>query len=136
VALGKGGGAAGSNYYAIQLTNVSSAACTLNGYPGVSFVTAPGGSQIGAAATQNPARPRQLVTLAPGATASALLQVVNALNYPASTCKPVTAHWLQVYPPGQYYALDHSFSALTCSAPAPPVHVLSVETVQPGRTGI
>jgi len=135
VALGTAGGAAGSSYYPIELTNISSVTCTLYGYPGVSFVTAPGGSQIGATATENPAGPRQLVTLAAGATASALLQVVNAQNYPAASCKPVTARWLQVYPPGQTQPLDYSFSALACSAAGGSVHSLSVEAVRPGRTG-
>ncbi len=133
--VGSPNGAAGSSYYPIVLTNISAVSCTLYGYPGVSLVTAPGGSQIGATATENPAQPRRLVTLAPGATASALLQVVNAQNYPAAECKPVTAHWLQVYPPGQFKALSHSFSTLTCSATGKNVHVLGVETVQPGSSG-
>ena len=77
------------------------APCTLYGYPGVSFVTAPGGSQIGPAATRNPAVPRQLVTLAPGQTAHAELQVVDAENYPPADCGLVTAHWLKIYPPNQ-----------------------------------
>lgn len=66
--LGPGNGAAGSIYYPIEFTNTSSVACTLYGYPGVSFVTAPG-SQAGAAATEDPTYPRALVTLAPKATA-------------------------------------------------------------------
>ncbi len=134
-ALGAGGAAAGSSYYPIQLTNSSGRSCTLYGYPGVSFVSAPGGSQIGAAAVQNPAMARRIVTLAPGATASALLQVADARNYPAASCKPVAAHWLQVFPPGQQDALNLKYSGLTCSAQANSVHVLGIETIQPGKTG-
>ena len=77
-----GGAAAGSTYYPIQFANTSGSSCTLYGYPGVSFVTAQGGSQIGPAASRNPAMPKALVTLAPGQTVHAELQVVDAENYP------------------------------------------------------
>jgi Protein of unknown function (DUF4232) len=131
--LGPGGGAAGSTYYPIRLTNISGSACSLYGYPGVSFVTAAGGSQTGAPAAENPAFPRTLVTLAPGASAHAELQVVNAQNYPASACHPVAAHELSVYPPGQTSALFIGFDATACALPS--VRILSVETVQPGPGG-
>jgi Protein of unknown function (DUF4232) len=134
--VGPGGVAAGSSYYPIELTNISTSVCTLYGFPGVSFVTAVGGSQIGPAAIENPIRPRRLVTLAPGKTASALLQVVNAANYPPHRCKPVKAHWLKVYPPGETSALYYGFTALVCSATVKSVHTLSVGTMQPGKTGL
>src|SRR5712691_5582514 len=80
-------GAAGSIYAVIDFVNISSVTCSLYGYPGVSFVTASsGGSQIGLAATESKTAPRQLVTLAPGATGNALLRIVQAGNYPASKC--------------------------------------------------
>jgi len=66
VPRGQGNGAAGSSYYPIQFTNASGTSCTLYGYPGVSFVTAPGGRQIGIAATRNPTTAKQLVTVPPG----------------------------------------------------------------------
>src|SRR5215475_10768862 len=54
VSLGDSEGAAGTFYRVIVLTNTSGSACTLYGYPGVSFVTRPGGSVIGAPARRNP----------------------------------------------------------------------------------
>jgi hypothetical protein len=131
--IGQGSGTAGSTIYPIVFTNISGTVCTMYGYPGVSFVTSQGGSQIGQAATEDNAFARTLVTLAPGATAHAPLQVVDAQNYSAAKCSPVTAHWLKVYPPGQFDALYISFSSLTCSAKS--VHILSVETVQRGSGG-
>jgi hypothetical protein len=128
--LGPGSGAAGSSYYPVELTNSSSSTCSLYGYPGVSFIIAASGSQIGASAIEDPAFPRRLVTLAPGATAHAVLQVVDARNYPASTCHPVTAHSLRIYPPGQTTALSVSFTATACAATSVPI--LGVQTVQPG----
>jgi hypothetical protein len=129
---GPGGAAAGSSYYPVQFANVSAASCTLYGYPGVSFVTAPGGSQIGPAATRNPAMARQLVTVSPGQTVHAELQVVDAENYPAADCGFVTAHWLKVYPPNQTAPAYVSFTAPACSKPR---QILTVQTVQPGTGG-
>jgi hypothetical protein len=126
------GVAAGSSYYPIVFTNISGAACTLYGYPGVSFVAAAGGSQIGIPATENPAHPRQLITVAPGQAGHAELQVVNAENYPPANCGMVAAHWLRVYPPNQTAPLYASFTAQACTKPRT---ILSVETVQPGTSG-
>jgi hypothetical protein len=132
VPKGQGNAAAGSSYYPIQFTNASSTSCTLYGYPGVSFVTAPGGSQIGPAATRNPTAAKQLVTIPPGQTVHAELQVVNAENYPPADCGLVTAHWLKIYPPNQTAPAYVGFTAQACSKPK---HILSVETVQPGAAG-
>ena len=132
VPSGSGNAAAGSAYYPIQFSNTSGSACTLYGYPGVSFVSAAGGSQIGAAATRNPTLPAHLISLSPGQTVHATLQVVDALNYPAAGCGPVTAHWLKVYPPNQTAPVYVSFTAQTCSKPKT---VLSVQTVQTGSSG-
>jgi Protein of unknown function (DUF4232) len=127
--LGSAGAAAGSTYYSIEFTNTSSSACTLYGYPGVSFVTA-SGSQVGTPATEDAVYPRQLVTLAPGATAHAELGVATAQNYPSSTCSPVSVSRLKVYPPGQTAALFLAISTTACSNPS--VSILTVQTVQPG----
>jgi hypothetical protein len=114
-----GGAAAGSTYYPLDFTNTSKSSCYLYGYPGVSFVTGPSGGQVGQPASRNPAVAPGTVILAPGGTAHVTIQVVDALNYSKSTCKPVTAHWLKVFPPGQFTALYVKFSSLTCSAKLP-----------------
>jgi hypothetical protein len=114
-----GGAAAGSTYYPLNFTNTSKSPCYLYGYPGVSFVSSPSGSQIGQPASRNPAVAPSTVILAPGGTAHVTLQVVDAMNYSKSACDPVTAHWLKVFPPGQLTALYVKFSSLTCSAKLP-----------------
>jgi len=117
----------------IDFVNISGVTCTLYGYPGVSFVTTgTGGGQIGPAAAESATTPRQLVPLAPGATANALLRIVEAGNYPVSKCRPVTAHWLQVYPPNQTTPTYLAFTSRTCSTP---IKILSVSVVQPGSGG-
>jgi hypothetical protein len=110
--------AAGSAYYRLELTNLSARACTLRGYPGVSAVTL-AGRQLGSAAGRNPAHPVRTVTLAPGATASAVLQIADALNFPASACKPGTAAGLRVYPPGQRRARIVPFPFPACTRGGP-----------------
>ena len=126
------GGAAGSTYLPVDFTNTSSSPCGLYGYPGMSFVTAGdgSGSQIGAAAQQNPSFGKVPVRLAAGGVAHAWLQVAEAGNYPAATCQPVTAHWLRVYAPGETQALyvSHAFDA--CSSDSAPLL-----TVMPVRSG-
>jgi hypothetical protein len=130
ITQGTGGAGAGSVYIPIEFTNTSASPCTLYGYPGVALTTsmAPA-SQVGAAASRSDARPKTLVTLAPGATASATLQIAQALNYPTASCAPVSASYLQVYPPGQTTAVYLSYKGKGC---AKPVFVLGIAAIQPG----
>ncbi|HUA31741.1 MAG TPA: DUF4232 domain-containing protein [Streptosporangiaceae bacterium] len=125
-------GAAGSVYYPLNFTNTSARACELYGYPGVSFAAAPSAAakQIGASAQRSGAFAKLAVRIATGATAHAWLRVAAAGNYPASSCQPVTANWLRVYPPGETIAgyVTHSFTA--CSAMS-----TALLTVLPVRTG-
>ena len=134
VALGQGDGAAGSTYYPLDFTNASGDACTLFGYPGVSFVTGVGGSQIGNAASRNPAFASESVTIPAGGVVHAALQVVNAQNFPRADCHPVTAHWLKIYPPNQTAPLYLSFTAPACTRQDKPVSILAVEAVRPGSS--
>jgi hypothetical protein len=130
LSIGQGNGTAGSVVVPVQLTNSSSSACTLYGYPGVSFVSGPGGSTIGKPAGEDSATSRELITLAPGAEASAQLNVVVAQNYPASRCHLAHAHWLRVYPPGQTAPLYVKYSSDTCANTK--INILSVQAVRSG----
>lgn len=132
IELSQGNGTAGSVVVPIEFTNTSTSACSLFGFPGVSFVTGVGGSQIGASAGEDNATARKLVTLAPGGKAHALLQIVVAQNFPPAACKLVTAHWLKVFPPGQTAALYLKHTSSTCSSKSTSVRVLNVQAVQAG----
>jgi hypothetical protein len=107
--VGGGSGAGMSqNHTGLNLTNTGSTPCTLYGYPGVSWVAGSDGHQVGSAATkQAPATGAKeaTVTLAPGATASAALNIVQAAVISKSECKPVPVKGLRVYPPGETAAL-------------------------------
>jgi len=128
----EGGAAAGSVYVPIDFTNTTGSTCTLFGYPGVSFVTSPSGSELGRAATR--VQPTAtLVTLAPGGVAHAILRVAQAGNYSPSACVPVTAHWLRIYPPNQFTAIYARYTVAACSARLPhqlgsQIHVYVVQS--------
>jgi hypothetical protein len=94
-----GGGAAGSVYYRIEFTNLSSSVCTIAGFPTVGAVSLKG-KRIGAAATHSPGKKVGAVKLAQGQTATAQLQIVDALNYSADECKPTWAAGLRIGIPG------------------------------------
>lgn len=79
VALGSLAALASTIYYPIVFTNTSSSTCTIYGYPGVAFVTSPGGSVIGAPASQSGGTAPALVNLKPGHKAHATLAVLNVL---------------------------------------------------------
>ena len=126
-------GAAGSVYQVIDFTNISGAACTLFGYPGVALAGGAPVTQIGAAATRSTASPVKLVTLAAGGTANALLRITQAANYPASRCNPVTSSYLQIYPPNQTTPIFLAYKSTGCSLTA--VNLLSIGAVQAGNGG-
>ena len=122
-------GYAGGVYQVIDFTNTSGSTCTLFGYPGVSLVSGPPYVQIGLAAKRGTSTPRKLVTLAPGATANALLQIVDALNYPPASCAPTKATALKIYPPNQTVPVYLPDTSSGCTKP---VQIMYVGAVRPG----
>jgi hypothetical protein len=96
-----GSGTAGSTYYELELSNTSKHACTVFGYPGVSAI-AQGDRQLGSAAVRDNPGTSQLITLAPGVTAHFQLRITDVSNYPTSTCHPVTAVGVKVFPPNDF----------------------------------
>ena len=132
VSQGLGQGYAGGVYEVIVFTNTSSHPCTLLGYPGVSLVTG-SHTQIGLAAKRSTTSGAvKLITLAPGASANATLQIVDALNFPSSTCGPVKAAALKVYPPNQTAPV---YLANTSEACTKSVQTMNIGPVQAGSGG-
>jgi hypothetical protein len=117
-------GTAGSLYYTLEFTNLSGHACTLLGYPGVSAVDLDR-HQLGSAASKNNHLTPHLVSLASGATATAVLRIGDVGHFP--TCGRVTAAGLRVYPPNQTAAEVVPFPFGACSRTGPVY--LSVEVV-------
>lgn len=91
-----GGASAGHVLLEVQVTNTSSAPCTLRGYPGVSLVAGTEGAELGAPA-KRVAGPEGLVTLAPGGKATAQVSLTQAGNLP--NCGVTAAAGFRVYLP-------------------------------------
>jgi hypothetical protein len=127
-----GDGYAGGVSYQLELSNTSSRACTLYGYPGVSAL-ARGGHQLGRAAGRGPASANRLVTLGRGATAHVLLQITDVASFPPASCGETTAVALRVYPPGATRSLEVPFTFQACGQSGPVY--LHVGTTK-GGTGI
>jgi Protein of unknown function (DUF4232) len=134
-----GNGAAGSSYYNLNLTNLSARSCTLFGYPGVSAITQ-AGIQLGSAAGRDAQHASTRITLASARTAkgfesstsrntaTVVLQITVAENFPTSVCSPITASGLRVYPPGQKESTVVPFPFVGCAKAGP--QFLHVEAVQ------
>ena len=114
LAVGQPNGAAGTIFYPLDFTNTGSAACTMYGYPGVAFVSSPGGSVIGAPASRRSPPVPTLITVAPGATAHATLAVGDVVI--GNNCvHKVQVKWVHVYPPDQFSALFAGLNRQGCA---------------------
>jgi len=123
----QGNGAAGTIFYPLEFTNLSSSACSMYGFPGVSALSR-SGHQLGAPAIW-PGGTRHTVTLAPGATAHATLAYHDAAvgSYPPAD--QAQAFELRVYPPGQRSAQEAYWDLTVLTIRVP---YLSVGPIQPG----
>jgi Protein of unknown function (DUF4232) len=131
VMVGQSNGAAGTIYFNLDFTNASASSCFVQGYPGVSLVSAGSnsGSQIGADAKRDPVTPVHQIVLAAGQTAHAVLGVTDAGNFPSSTCHMVTAHFIKVFPPDQTVPAYAPFTTQTCaSTSVPTMHITAISS--------
>ncbi|MDR3663411.1 MAG: DUF4232 domain-containing protein [Mycobacterium sp.] len=97
--LGPPDGAAGTVFYPLILQNSGAAACSMSGYPAVSFIAGSDNHPVGVAASQD-SDTIGTVVISPGQSTSANLGIVNAGNFPAD-CNAVPVSGLQVTLPGQ-----------------------------------
>ena len=126
--VGDSQGAAGSTYVELVFTNLDNVSCTLYGYPGVAMDVGVPVTPVGLPSNEDPATPRELVTLPPHGKATALLRIMSTGDYTPAACKPVNTQWLQVIPPNQYVPIYIGYNSQTC---ANAVQMLTVATVQP-----
>jgi len=133
IKLGASDGYAGGVYQTIDFTNTSGSTCTLFGYPGVSLVTGPPYQQLGVPAKRTTTTRAKVVALAPGATANAVLQIVDAMNFPSPSCQPTKAAALKVYPPNQFTAVYLPDTSYGCGNP---VQTMYIAPVRPGANPV
>lgn len=131
VAADYGQGAAGSTFIPLEFTNVGNRTCTLQGYPGVAALDR-NLNQLGPAAIRNHLFTPPTVTLAPGQTAHAVLQYIQAVATNCPVAQQVPAYELQVIPPNRTNK-DHAlFDFETC--PGNTVY-LTVTAIRAGTLG-
>ena len=112
--IGIGQGTAGTSYQVLVLTNTGTTACTLFGYPGVSFIDA-SGVIIGKPSSRDQG-PVHTITLVAGGAANALSRQPDPGAFSASVCQPKTADRVRVYPPDQTVALFAHDAVQLCSS--------------------
>jgi len=98
-----GGGAAGSVYEKLILTNSGTAPCVVEGFAGVSLAADANGEPIGEPATRETTTPVTRIELAPGKSAWAEIRYTQAGNY--GDCTKVPAAGLRIYPPNDTASL-------------------------------
>jgi hypothetical protein len=101
--VGSGGGAGHRSPFLV-FTNDSALPCALSGHPTVTLVGGGNGVVIGAKASPVSSSAKT-VTLKPGKSAHAPLDVVVAGNYDAATCQPQVADGFRVTLPNDSEAL-------------------------------
>jgi hypothetical protein len=121
-----GGGAAGSVYMTLTLTNTGAEPCLLKGFPGVSLTADANGAPIGAPATRDETTPVVDVLLAPGKAGAAVLRYTQAGNY--TDCTMVPAAGYRIYPPEDTASLFLAQPTQACSNAA--VSLLTIGAFQ------
>lgn len=130
VSLGAEEGTAGTMYRALVFTNTGGRTCTIQGFPGVSFVTGDDGHQVGEAAVRV-AEKGPPVTLKPGETANSAVGFVNIGNFDPAVCQATAVRGLRVYPPHERRSEFVPFETTACAGDLPGSQ-LTVRTVRAG----
>jgi len=125
----EGGGAAGSQYTEILLTNTADQPCTTGGFGGVSYVGGGSGTQVGAPAKRAKKNEVETFTLRPGQSAVQVLREVRAENYDDAECEPQPVDGLRIYPPNETRSLYAEHATTGCADDG--VDLLVVEPYHP-----
>jgi len=128
LSLGGGDAAAGTVYRQLRFTNKGSRTCTIQGFPGVSYVAGDDGHQVGPAAFRDGAKGKA-ISLTPGKTVFAPVGFVQVRNYDPAVCKPTSVRGLRVYPPHEYNSMFVSAPGTGCAG-KPPGNQLTVQTIR------
>lgn len=131
VAAGHGNAGAGNHYVPLRFTNTGSAPCTMQGWPGVSYVEQPQGGPVGKPAHRS-GNGGGAVTLQPGGSAVAKIDEVQVHNYDPGACQLTRVKGLRVYPPNNTASRFVPMpNAHACSGAKIPGEQLQVKPVQP-----
>ncbi|MFB9687109.1 DUF4232 domain-containing protein [Amycolatopsis plumensis] len=130
LSLGQGDAGAGSVYRPLLITNSSGKPCTIQGFPGVSYVAGSDGHQVGKDAFREGTK-GNAVKLNPGQTAAADIQFVNVRNFDPGTCQPTAVKGLRIYLPQETASNFVPSEGTGCASTKIPGNQLAVKTVHP-----
>ncbi|WP_206784516.1 DUF4232 domain-containing protein [Amycolatopsis sp. MtRt-6] len=130
LALGQGDAGAGSVYRPLLITNSSAKPCTIQGFPGVSYVAGEDGHQVGKDAFREGTK-GNAVKLNPGQTAAADIQFVNVRNFDPAMCQPTPVKGLRIYLPQETASNFVPSDGTGCAGTKIPGNQLAVKTVHP-----
>jgi hypothetical protein len=130
LSLNHGEGTAGTYYRALIFTNKGERTCTIQGFPGVSYVTGDDGHQVGQAAERNGAK-KPAVTLEPGDSAHVTIGFLDVGAFDEATCQPTKTRGLRVYPPHEYDSMFVPADGLGCAKDVSE-NQLTVTSLEPG----
>ncbi|HEY3707807.1 MAG TPA: DUF4232 domain-containing protein [Amycolatopsis sp.] len=128
LSLGQGDAGAGSSYRPLNIKNTSGKPCTIQGFPGVSYVGGDNGQQIGPPAFRSGEK-GAAVKLSPGQSAAADIQFVQVQNFDPAVCKPTPVKGLRVYLPQETASNFIADPGTGCAGGNLPGNQLSVKTV-------
>jgi hypothetical protein len=128
LSLGQGDAGAGSAYRPLNIKNTSGKPCTIQGFPGVSYVGGDNGQQIGLPAFRSGEK-GAAVKLNPGQSAAADIQFVQVRNFDPAVCKPTPVKGLRVYLPQETASNFLADPGTGCAGGNLPGNQLSVKTV-------
>jgi hypothetical protein len=131
LSLGRGDAAAGTSYRPLVMTNTSGAKCTIQGFPGISYVTGADGHQVGKDAYRDGTKGAPIV-LNKGESAAADIGFVNVHNYDPSTCQPTEVKGLRVYLPQETASKFIDAPGTGCAGDKIPGNQLTVKTAHAG----
>ncbi|WP_353074098.1 DUF4232 domain-containing protein [Amycolatopsis carbonis] len=130
LSLGQGDAGAGSVYRPILIKNSSSKPCSIQGFPGVSYVTGDDGHQVGPAAFREGTK-GNAIKLQPGQSAAADVQFAQVANFDPAVCKPTSVKGLRVYLPQETASKFLPDPGTGCAGDKLPGNQLAVKTVRP-----
>ncbi|WP_236790167.1 DUF4232 domain-containing protein [Amycolatopsis sp. GM8] len=131
LSFGQSDAGAGTVHRSLIFTNTSDHPCTIQGFPGVSYVAGADGHQVGQPAVRVGDK-GAVISLNKGDTASAALGFVNVQNFDTVTCQPQAVRGLRIYPPQETASMFIDLAGTGCANPNIPGDQLTVKTIVKG----
>lgn len=109
--------ASGRNYdaYLVWMRNVSTRSCQLFGFPGVDFMSGPGGQQVGHEGFRDRIYTPTRISIDPGQRAAAEVRIADTAS--VAGCRPTSVPGVRIYVPNTYSPQFFAMPVQACSNP-------------------